>query len=767
MIGQSIAHYHILEKLGEGGMGVVYLARDTKLGRQVAVKFLPEDVAKDRDALERFRREARIASSLNHPNICVVHDLGEHQGRPYIVMERLEGRTLRAALLARLPEINELLTLAIQIADALDAAHAKGIVHRDIKPSNLFVTPRGDIKVLDFGLAKLPRAPGFDSDDTSTYAHDDRTSASNLSTPGVAMGTVAYMSPEQARGEEVDARTDMFSLGVLLYEMATGAAPFHGPTLAVVFDEILNKTPPSPSRVKSSVPERLSQIIFKAIEKQKEFRYQSAREMVADLKRLRRDWESGVSRTSGEFETPPSRPSIAVLPFVNLSADPENEYFSDGLTEDLIGALSKLEGLRVVARSSSFQFKGKPADLRTVGQMLNVSTVLEGSVRRAGNQLRVNAQLVKASDGYQIWSERYDAELENIFQVQDRISRAIVGALQVTLGAGQSSTLIPSPTHNLEAYAAYLRGRHWWNKRAIEAMRRARECFQQALAADPQYALAYAGLADCFITPAYYGVARPADVIPHGRAAAEKARKLDPRLAEPLASLAMIAATHDFAWPEAERLFQQAFALSPNYATARSWYAFFHLVPLGRLEEARVENQKAQRLDPLNVTIAAVAGAIDYYAKDHAAALRGLQSALELDPDFPFAHYFLGQAYAATGERQKAVAAFQKADQALGFSPTSLGQLAHRLARWGQAEEARAVLMRLQEAAAKQFVPAVCFSWAHLGLGEPHRALEFLQQACEERSGPLIWIQVDPVFDALRADPQFAGVLRKMGLAAT
>ncbi|HWQ03142.1 MAG TPA: protein kinase, partial [Candidatus Nitrosotenuis sp.] len=662
-----------------------------------------------------------------------------------------------------LPSLNELLEHAVQIADALDAAHSKGIVHRDIKPSNIFVTPRGDVKVLDFGLAKLPRAPEFDSDDTSTFAHGP--SDSHLSTPGIAMGTVAYMSPEQARGEDVDARADIFSLGVVLYEMTTGAPPFHGSTLAVMFDEIFHKTPPSPSQLKSSVPERLSQIIFKAIEKQREFRYQSAREMLSELKRLRRDLDSSISRSSGEVDVTPGRPSIAVLPFVNLSADAENEFFSDGLTEDLIGALSKLEGLRVVARTSSFQFKGKSTDLRTVGQVLNVSTVLEGSVRKAGTQLRVNVQLVKASDGYQIWSERYDAEMRDIFQVQDQISRAIVSALQVRLGAGQSSTMIPSPTHNLDAYTAYLRGRHSWNKRTTEDIRKAREYFQQALAADPQFALAYAGLADCFITPAYYGVARPADVIPHGRAAAEKAKELDPRLAEPLASLAMIAATHDFQWRQAELLFQEAFLRNPNHATARMWYAFFNLVPQGRLEEARAENKKAQRLDPLNVTIAAVSGAIEVYAKNHAEAIRLLQSALELDHVSPFAQHYLGMAYAETGDRTRAIEAFQKADAAMGFSPTSLGMLAHWLARWEQLAEARAVLHRVQEAAKNRYFTPVSFAWAFTGLNEQEKALECLEQAYQDRSGTLVWVKVDPVYDELRANSRFKILLERMGLS--
>jgi tetratricopeptide (TPR) repeat protein len=372
---------------------------------------------------------------------------------------------------------------------------------------------------------------------------------------------------------------------------------------------------------------------------------------------------------------------------------------------------------------------------------------------------------VKASDGYQIWSERYDAEMRDIFQVQDQISRAIVSALQVKLGAGQSSTIIPSPTHNLDAYAAYLRGRHAWSKRSTEAMRKAREYFQQALAADPQYALAYAGLADCFITPAYYGVARPADVIPHGRAAAEKAKELDARLAEPLASLAMIAATHDFQWPQAELMFQEAFQRNPNYATGRMWYAFFNLVPLGRLEEARAEIKKAQRLDPLNVTIAAVAGAIEVYAKKYDEAIRLLHSAMELDSESPFAHHYLGMAYAETGDRVRAIDSFQKADAAMGFSPTSLGMLAHWLARWERAQEARGILQKLSDAAAKRYVTSASFAWAHCGLGEPDRALECLERALDERTGTLTWVKVDPVYDAMRGEPRFQSVVQRMGLA--
>ena len=774
MIGQTIAHYRIIEKLGQGGMGVVYKAEDTKLGRTVALKFPPPRSTQSAEEFQRLIHEARAAASLDHQNICTIHEIGEADGQPYIAMSYVEGMTLRDRLAGGMLDIAEIVNIAAQVADGLSVAHEKGITHRDIKPENIMINTRGQVKIMDFGLAKSSRQ------------------TTKITQEGSTPGTAAYMSPEQAKGEGVDARSDLWSLGVVLYEALTGKLPFEGSHPAAMMYAVLHEPHPTMASQRSNLPVELTSLIDRLLRKDPVQRPVGTKAVAAELAQIRDMLSGRISSRPGVRDS--AQPSLAVLPFANMSTDAENEFFADGLTEDLITAFSKMKELRVVARTSAFQFKGKPSDVRLVGEQLNVGTILEGSVRKAGNRLRITAQLINVADGFHIWSERYDREMADVFEIQDDIARAIVDALKVKLVGGGDRPIVQGGTSNLAAYHLVLEGRHHWNRRTAESLAKAEACFMEAVRLDPTYAEAYGALA------MNYAVMQDHTDISHDELneklerSSKAALALNPEMPEAHAALAMYK-MDQLDWAGAEIAIRRAIDANPGYATAHQWYSLI-LGYQGRIEEARREIELAQSLDPLSLIVVTSAAWPYYYQRNYERAQKQLDRVRKLDPDFPILHLADGMICYAMGRFDDAAKSFRRL-QVINPRPWMwlmlarseymsghMDQMIDALERWCEASAAPVASSEFRNAFTKGGKVALMsrigellgVPWprAHniapgmaalfMTLSDHDRAFAWLEAGIDPMTPVMRGLAVDPVWDPLRGDPRFRQLLKKLRL---
>jgi len=816
MIGALLNQYRIIASIGAGGMGEVFRARDTRLNREVAIKVLPKDFVADADRLRRFEQEAKTLAVLNHPNVLTIHDAGVHEGAPYLVSELLEGKTLREEMNGAALPVRKATDYALQIALGLAAAHGKGVIHRDLKPENIFVTKDGRVKILDFGLAKLrnpspdlrPPSPlGGEREGVRGEAATIRIDADaiiNTTEPGMVLGTPAYMSPEQVRGEPADHRADIFAFGCVLYEMLSGTRAFRRNTPVESMNAVLNDTLPELSTTDPKIPLALAHIVERCLEKQPDNRFHSAKDLAFALaeisstrspaSNLRESERAAWRRTSlvagtvlilalgGWFyvkfgvrsgsstNTASHRPllstetnkSIAVLPFLNMSADKDNEYFSDGITEEILNALARTPGLRVAARTSAFSFKGKNESVQRIGEALKVGVVLEGSVQRAGSQLRINAHLVNVADESLLWWDRFDRKAEDVFAIQTEVAQRVQEALKVKLLAGSGTNATLAGTDNLEAYDLYLRARQFWNLRTGADVQRAVGLFEQATEKDPKFAAAYAGLASSYVVLSEYASLPVRETNPKARVAARRALELDGRLAEAHAVLAQCAQS-DWDWATAEQEYQEALRLNPNHATSHHWYSLL-LANRERFTEALAEIRQAQALDPLSPVIQLVIGGTFYDLGRYDETLVEVDKALKLSPDFVPAHKVRGWVFLVQKKTREAIAEFEKVREKTGDTPYALGYLGLAYARAGQTNPARQILERLKTVSASGDAASFAMAHVHLGLGELDQAFAWLERAAESRDvDPRPW-KHDPLLADVVKDPRYAALLKKFGL---
>jgi len=795
LVGKSFGPYQITQVLGKGGMGIVYLALDQGLHRQIALKFLHDDLLNDKQRVQRFKQEARAASALNHPNILTVHEIGQSNSTHFIATEFVAGETLRERLAGGRMKVLEAVDIATQASSALTAAHAAGITHRDIKPENIMLRPDGYVKVLDFGLAKLTDRSISDVDQAATTRAAD-------TDPGVVMGTVKYMSPEQAQGLPVDSRTDIWSLGAVLYEMIAGCPPFEGATPSHVTVSILERKPSPLSRYASEVPGELEWMISKALRKDREERYQTAKDLMIDLRYLRQqieinaELERSVAATDavGAIDTTPnvskesqsgkktiSSPSnesaasssgrrqsrkvinsLAVLPLANASADPNAEYLSDGITESIINSLSQLPKLRVVPRSTVFRYKGQEVDPQLVGHDLGVRAVLTGRLLQMGDQLIIKMELIDVLNESQLWGEQYNRKLSDILEVEEQISREISEKLRLKLTGEDKKRLTKRFTKNTDAYHAYLKGRYYWNKRTPDTIQRGIEFFQKAISLDPHYALAYCGLADSYLLlgAVEYGGLRPMEAVPRVRDAVLHALQLDDALAEAHTSLGNIS-YYDWDWQLAEREYKRAIELNPNYATAHHWYAN-QLMAHARFDEGLKQIKRAQELDPLSLPIVLGEGWLLFLARQYDQAIEEFRKVIELEPNFANSHLCLGLAYEQKQKYDEAIEELQKAIQ-LSDSPLMRAALGHAYALSGKTAKARQIRDEMIESSKQKYISPVLIAAVCAGLGEKEEAFAWLEKAYEEHSEGLFWFKVEPSMNNLRSDPRYDELLQRMG----